>query len=290
MLLENLSLGLAVGFLSLIIASIWDIKIREVPDWISFSLMFFATGYSLILTVHHANIWFFVNALAGMALGLGIGLLMFYTGQWGGGDSKLMIGICGILGFAIPDVSKLHANQEILVFIVNLLLAGAIYGLLFSLGQALLNFKNFKIAATKELENKKNKLFRLVLFCILLLAVIFFTVSRSIESTVLLMGSVGSILLFYMWIMIKSVETTCMIKNTLVKDLTEGDWLVEPVSKANKTIVTPSKTGLTLEEIKTLKENGIKSVTVKNGMPFVPSFLIAYSATLIFGNWLAYLL
>ena len=40
MLLENLTIGLCVGFLALIIASYVDIKIREVPDWLNFALSF----------------------------------------------------------------------------------------------------------------------------------------------------------------------------------------------------------------------------------------------------------
>ncbi len=81
-------LGLAV----LLIASINDLKIREVPDWLSYTFLFTAVIANLILSVMGNDYWIILNSLAGVLFGFILGVILFYTGQWGGGDSKIMIG------------------------------------------------------------------------------------------------------------------------------------------------------------------------------------------------------
>ena len=60
----------------------------------------------------------------------------------------------------------------------------------------------------------------------------------------------------------------------------EGDWLAEDVIVHGKTIV--KKKTLHKEDIQKLRDKNISSVTIKEGIPFVPSFLIAYLAA---GVW-----
>ena len=104
--------------------------------------------------------------------------------------------------------------------------------------------------------------------------------------TMLLFGfAISLFMLLYLWLMITCVEKVHMIKQIKVSKLTEGDWVIKPVEKNKKVIYEPSKTGLTKEDIMLLKKNKISRVTVKEGIPFVPSFLIAYIVTLILGNW-----
>jgi Flp pilus assembly protein protease CpaA len=286
MLLENLSLGLAVGLFALIVASLWDIKIREVPDWISYSLSFFAIGYASFLSIYYQNAGFLINSVAGMMIGTGIGLLMFYTGQWGGGDSKLIIGISAIFGFSVPGISNLYSNHEILVFFVNTLFVGAVYGLTFSLWKAFEHRKECKIEAIKQLSQKRLIIARIALLVLVGLALCYFIVAKSVESIILFASSIAAILIFYIWIIIKCVENVCMIRETKVSSLTEGDWIIEEVKKSDQIILKPTKTGVTAKEIRLLKDNNVKTVIVKEGMPFVPSFLFAYILTLILHNWL----
>jgi len=94
---------------------------------------------------------------------------------------------------------------------------------------------------------------------------------------------VAIILIFpYLYIFVKAVENSCMIKLLAPKQLTEGDWLVKPV-KIGKKIIKPKTEGLTVQDIAIIKK-AKKKVLVKEGMPFVPVFLIAVLASLFFGD------
>jgi len=281
-------IGFGVGLLALIAASIFDIKTREVPDWLNFSLIAFAIGTSLILSIYHGYTTIFFNSLLGMAAGLAIGLLMFYTGQWGGGDSKLIIGLAGIIGLGISEIK--HGVPLLLVFLINILLVGAVYGLGFSLVKALANFKHFKEAAEKKLRSKGVLVIRVILLTVAVLAFIFLLATKTLESAILFGFCLSLFLFFYLWAFVNVVEQVCMIKKIKLSKLTEGDWIVGEVMKNKKVILKPSKTGVTLKDMAMLKKKNIREITIKIGIPFVPSFLIAYILTFILGNWLIYLI
>jgi prepilin signal peptidase PulO-like enzyme (type II secretory pathway) len=85
------------------------------------------------------------------------------------------------------------------------------------------------------------------------------------------------------------VEQNCFIKKIHVNDLTLGDWLAEDV-KLNHKLVMKKKTleDDDLDKLKQLHlEHKLKEVLVKEGIPFIPSFLFAY-LFLLFGKeiWL----
>ena len=75
-----------------------------------------------------------------------------------------------------------------------------------------------------------------------------------------------------------------MNKTIPLSKVTEGDWLTENVYKNKKLILSKNLPGLTLQDIKRLKSLKIKQVKIKYGMPFIPSFLIAFIISLIIGS------
>lgn len=285
-------ISLVVGLLALIIASWSDIKTREVPDWLSYSLVAFAVGSALILSLYHGYSHIIINSLIGLGIGVAIGLFMFYTGQWGGGDSKLIMGLSALIGFSFSDFQTNLPN--LLIFVLNILLVGAAYGLIFSFVKALLNFKAFRQAALKKLRSKEMIVIRVILLVIIISAFVFLLVSRSVESAMVFGLAMVLFIFFYLWTFVSIIEKTCMISDIKVKDLTEGDWVINNVvkrkGKQEKLILKPTKTGITEKQIARLKKHHIRKVTVKVGVPFVPSFLVAYILTFAFGNWLIYFL
>ncbi|MBW2991054.1 A24 family peptidase [Candidatus Woesearchaeota archaeon] len=285
-------ISIIVGFVAVLIASLFDIKTREVPDWLNYSLIGFAVGSSLILAVYHGYTHILINSLVGLGIGLAIALLMFYTGQWGGGDSKLIIGLSALIGFGISDLK--YGFPLLVIFFINIMIVGAVYGLLFSFAKAILNFRDFKLAAEKKLRSRQVLVMRIILIIICVSALIFFLATMSVESVVIFLLAVALFIFFYMWLFVSLVEKTCMIKQIKVKDLTEGDWVVSPVTKKKgrkeRVILKPTRIGVTLKQIALLKKHSIRKVTVKIGVPFVPSFLIAYVLTFALGNWLVYFL
>ena len=79
-----------------------------------------------------------------------------------------------------------------------------------------------------------------------------------------------------------------MVKRVHPKYLTEGDWLFKDVKVGKKTI-KKSWDGLTKKDIRLLKKK--KFVMIRYGIPFSPSFLIAFIILIYFwsfrsGIWL----
>ncbi len=110
----------SIHLLALAIATVYDIKYRIIPDktWgllllssaILLSYEFLANTYDVVFFILYA-----VNAF----FGLFIGLTMFYTGAWGGADSKAIMTI-GITYPYIPFLSSCSV-PPILILSVNFL-------------------------------------------------------------------------------------------------------------------------------------------------------------------------
>lgn len=80
--------------LLLVIASIIDLKTREIPDWISVLLVLAAIAAAATGTAGVE--WWMV--VSGAALGLAIGYVLFRFAKFGGGDAKLIIALGALLG------------------------------------------------------------------------------------------------------------------------------------------------------------------------------------------------
>ena len=78
---------LSIAFIALVIATITDLKTREVPDWLSYSVIFMGIGIRGIYSLATFDYMYLVYGLAGLGIFVAIAYAMFYTGQWGGGDS-----------------------------------------------------------------------------------------------------------------------------------------------------------------------------------------------------------
>ena len=128
---------------------------------------------------------------------------------------------------------------------------------------------------------KQAKILFLVLFVIFAFAAI------SSRETILAVISAMFLFFPYLLIFVKSVENSCMITEISPDKLTEGDWLFKPI-KAGKTVIMPKWEGLNSKEIALIKRSKIKSIRIKQGLPFVPVFLIALLIS-FFANLLIFL-
>lgn len=265
----------------LIIASITDIKTREVPDWINFSLIPLGIGINLIWSLATNNWNFIIFSLTGFIALFIIALLMFYTGQWGGGDSKMLMGLGALIGL------ELSLDSTLISFLINIVIVGSLYGLIWSI---ILSFKNRKkfIKELKKSTKRITKIRRImiVLLIVLLISALFITDAViKILAILLIVFIYGS---FYLFIFIKAIEKSCMLKYVKPTEVTEGDWIAKDIVVNKKYITGPKDLGIEKKQLKKLinyyKKGKIKRVLIKIGIPFVPSFLIAYLITLWIGN------
>ena len=281
MLLEPVLYGVALA--ALLAASYTDLKTREVPDWLSYGLIFSALGIRALFSLGEADGSILLRGLAGLAVFVAIAYIMYYTHQWGGGDSKLLMGLGAVIGLDF----RLFPLPAIAVFFAFLMLAGAAYGLCWLLVLAVRNARgvaNHFGAFTRRAQARRNATF--IASGVLLLALLL-TSDASLRLLLLLLV-IMPIALFYLLALVKSVEDAALRKAVRPTQLTEGDWIGEDVVVQGKRIARASEPGLTKEQITKLRrlyrQKKLFRVVLRNGIPFVPSFLIALVALILAGS------
>src|SRR3989344_3227915 len=106
-------------------ASYTDLRTKEVPDWLSYGFIVAALGIRGIYSFQNGG-QIIVSGLLGFAAFYLLALLFYYTHQWGGGDSKLLMGMGAALGISYPFT---EVSFTLLWFFLLLLFSGAIYGM-----------------------------------------------------------------------------------------------------------------------------------------------------------------
>lgn len=203
---------------------------------------------------------------------------MHYTGQWGGADLKLLVGLGALFGIQLP----LTPIPFFLLFLLVGVFAGAIYGILYL---AIILIKNY--SAIHEEINKtrtqNNKKIRLAAITTILALFIIALLHPTITTIILVFLAATSYFTYTLYYLTQAIEKHCFIKQINVNKLVPGDWLAEDVKHNNKALLKVGQltTGLEEKHIQQLKKHKIKTVTVKEGIPFIPSFLLAYIATLL---------
>ncbi|QQG39120.1 MAG: prepilin peptidase [Candidatus Woesearchaeota archaeon] len=285
------------GYITVIIALSWltvatliDIKTREIPDWLNYSLIAIALSVSIINSIIYSSYSYFLYSILGLLIGSVISLLMYYGKQWGGGDAKLLMGLSALL-FSYPQslLNTFNPNIKLpflAILIINIILAGGLYSLITTI---VLYYKNIK-KTSKEFKKikPKYKTFRnFSLATSVILVLLTFILQPTELKILLILLAALTFLLYYLYLCGKALEKVVMLKYLLVKNLTEGDWIAKNIFIKNKLIAGPSDLGITKKQIALLQKSKIKQVLVKEGIPFAPAFLIGTIVSLVLGNfWL----
>lgn len=253
---------LSLTLIYLLIATYTDLKKREVPDWISYGLIFTALNIRLLFSIEYG--WsILITGLIGLAAGIVLAYVFYLSGQWGGGDSKLLMGIGASLG--------LDYDLKFLLFFFGLLIAGAIFGFFWCLFLAVKNKKSFWPEFKTLL--KKNKAWHWSALALTALLVLI-AVTYNQLLTAIIPFPLG---LFYLLCLVKAIEKTSFVKLTEINRLVEGDWLAEDIDLGSYKL--PKKV-LEKKDIRQLLTfwslNKVQSVKIREGIPFVPCFLLAY--------------
>ena len=88
------ALLLTGALMLLAVASVYDLRTREIPDWISLALLVSAVAAAMF---GWAGIRWWMDASGG-GLGLAVGYSLFRFAKLGGGDAKLIAAIGALLG------------------------------------------------------------------------------------------------------------------------------------------------------------------------------------------------
>jgi hypothetical protein len=204
---------------------------------------------------------------------------MYYTKQWGGGDTKLLTALS--VTFATkPYFIKETIIPFFIILLINILLAGFIYSLIYSIILAIKNRSKF-IQEYYEL-SKKYKIFKIIAILLALLILISMFLLNNNFLQLLFISLLFAIIFFvYLFLFIKSIEKISMFKLIPISKLTEGDWIVNQKIRSKFNI---PKTGIEKQQINLIKRSKLKRILIKDGIPFVPPFLIGTVITLLSGK------
>ena len=184
--------------------------------------------------------------------------------MFAGGDAKLMIA----LGAILPMSANFMDNLRIFTaFLIAFFFIGGFYGLMTGIFFSIRNFRKFREEFSKQFRNGK-KMILVTLSAGLILTALGFL------NKIFFAPGIITFITPYLYIYVKSLEESCMIRKTKTAKLTEGDWLYEDVKIKGKTIKADWK-GLSKENVKFLMENK-KDVIIREGIPFTPVFLISF--------------
>ncbi len=279
----------SMAVIGLTAATIQDLRTREVPDWVTYGLIGAGFGVRLIGALGNEPWFYFFSAWLGLGATYVLGSIMYYARQWGGGDAKMMMAL-GVL-FAtkpafIPETGILFLG----VLFINILLFGAVYGLAWGILLAWKHRKKFTQVAKALLQEKKMVSIRIyaILAAGIVMSLAFLMDDLFIRLSTMTLALL--ILLYpYLWIYVKAVEKACLYKQLKPQELTEGDWVEQDVIINKKVIYKMKNTGIEKTDIQRLIKAKVKQVTVKEGIPFIPPFLLGTLATLLQINILTFI-
>ncbi len=271
-----------VAIVATLIGSAFDLKSRWVPDYVNYFMIFFGLGGHAILSVTQNSVWPFAYSLIAVGVLYGLSAVLFYTGVWGGGDAKMLIGLGALLA-TVPNLVFVQNFPVAWPFLItlwtNTLVFGAVIGFIGTFYLAARHFSGFRKELLKFLEKKEIK----IIFAAVLLLI---PVSYYFEKTFALFSSM--ILAFIvLFLIFKSVENACMYKFIAPKKLVEGDWVVDEIKVAG-VHYDPNKSGIEKKDILKLVElerlGKLEKIKIKEGLPYVPAFFLGLIASLFYGD------
>ena len=249
-------------FAGLIIAVVQDVKRREVDNWLNLLLLVSGIAFIVFYSV-------FINN-SGMILQLGFFLLimffvsnaLYYGRFFAGGDAKLLFAMSAL--FIAGSFYNTLINLGI--FLLFLFIAGSIYGLCCVCYFVIFNFRKIEHRIKKEMNHVYFKYaFLLGVFLFLL----------GFAEHVFFIPGVSLMLFPFLFIFARAIEHSVMIKSISVRNLREGDWLAQNI-KVKGRVIKSSWEGLTNEDIRLIQRVHKVKIKIKDGIAFVPAFLISF--------------
>jgi Flp pilus assembly protein protease CpaA len=252
MVLDYVIFGTALG--GSIIASAYDLKTTEVPNWVFYVMMIIGIP-AVILKLFFSNNFdaFVISGLTGIGL-FGFGYMMYRIGQWGGAD-MVLLALVGFmipsaeLGFPIPTTFPFGIS-----FLFNVFVIGAVYMIFYAIiVSSTVVFTALALYFNSLLSNVLNS---------------FEIINMIILPLVLLMS------FFFIYKFAKSVENFGFKKKISISKLRIGDMLM-----SERKLI-----GVTQKQINKIKKSGIRTVWIKEGVRFIPVFPLALLFTLFLGD------
>jgi prepilin signal peptidase PulO-like enzyme (type II secretory pathway) len=263
-------------------AGLYDLKTTEIPDEIPYIMMIIGIIGNIIKSYLVWSYWpFLTSMIVGLGF-LGFGFFMYYLGQWGGGDAKILSAI----GFLVPVLPHEFKVSFIfpfpISFFFNVFLVGAAYMIIYALFLSVINRKIWS-AFFEDLKANAKIIF---IFNILLIIfmVIFGITFAKIFQTDMVIFSVMIIVItsgfFLLWKFVKTVENVGFKRKIPMSQLRVGDVPLD----------YKVWEGITEKELKKIKSSGKRYIWIKEGVRFAPAFPLALIFTILVGDGIIWFL
>jgi Flp pilus assembly protein protease CpaA len=263
------------------IGGAYDLKTTEIPDIIPHAMIVLALFLAIVESlIQRSYLPIFYSLATGLPF-LALGFLLYYFGQWGGGDAKLLAAVVFLLPTKPTFLNFNFLLPFPVTYLLNVLYVGAAYMILYALVLAFMEkkilrefFKKVKASAT---------FFSLAaLACFIAFLSINWYIANLLDLEkdffVLLRNSLLPLVLFVslilLWKFVKVVEDVGFKKRISVSKLKVGDVLLE----------SKRWDGITEAELRKIKKSGKKFVTIKTGVRFGPVFSLALLFTFFYGD------
>lgn len=236
---------LVFGFL-LLVASLLDLRFREVPDFLCFSFIVGVLGFKFF---NGFSFWLFFALFFSVVFGF----LLFRFKQWGGADSFMLVGLSVLF------------SDELFWFLLVFLVVASVYGLVASFLVVVFRFNRFvELVESRFVER------RLFFF---VSGVLFF-------SGLLVWGFVGFLLvsfgLLVLLLVLSPVFKELMVVEKSFNELTVGDWVLDKIVVNGRVVFDPGKqVGINSSQLGLIK-NMEGTVRVADGFAFVPAFFFTF--------------
>ncbi len=246
----------------LVVASIFDLKTREIPDYLSIGFIVSVIGIEFIYGFYE-NFSYLIYGLFGLGVSFILVFAFYHLKQMGGGDAKLLMG----LGAAFASFKEPY---YFLILLTSLIFVGGVYSFIWGIFLFVKNRKKSLPLFVKTLRKRRKYRIVLVLGAIILLVLSFFM--PNITSRLLVISLLLALILsFYLSIFISVVEKVAFLKSVPIAKVTEGDWLAKDVVVEGKVVCSSKKTCLEKKDLRKFKKFKVKKVWIKYGIPFVPA-------------------
>lgn len=279
-------LVLSLVLVMFILASIEDIKKREVYDYLNYSLSFFMIVIGFFYSMYIGSFDPIIYVFFGVIVGFFLGSLLYYLGIWGGGDAKFLIGFSAGAFFLMEVAGKFNFlgqfTNSLSILFENLISY-------FEIGLFILLFVDFVfllliILRFLYMKGEVDRIESSLLFLILFL--LFFGLYIEINAFLLfLIGFCVFLLIFF--VPEGTFDSLFYLRKKLIFKLEEGDRIDEDVLFKKKPLIEFEKGrfGLTKEDVFKISEHKVfekekKEILVRNVLP------VAYLVGL---NFIAYL-
>lgn len=245
-----------IYFVGILIALFQDFKRREVDVWLNLLILFSGFSYLLFNRESFQIIQFaFLLLIVG-----GVSVLFYYSRFFAGGDACLLFAMTPL--FVANDfyTSLFYLG----IFLIAMIFSGAVYGLIYLMVSSVINYRKIGKGFIYNLNNLPTKI--LIMLGVIMMFLGYFNL-------IFLSLSLSILFFIFIFALAKVLEKNVFTREISTKNLREGDLLVGSISIGKKKFKYDWE-GLSLKDVKFLNRFN-KKVKIKEGLPFVPAFLIA---------------